>query len=50
MKNTKKITLKQKKFLQECGLNPEEFLITSAPMDCYKFYHIKTKKEVVIRR
>lgn len=50
MKNLKRLTLKQKRFLENEGLNSEEYLIIGSPMDCYKFYHIKTKREVAIRR
>lgn len=47
MKNPKKLTLKQKKFLEAEGLDPTEYLITSAPIDCYKFYHIRVKKKLL---
>lgn len=50
MKNPKNLTLKQKRFLQEQGLDPNEFMLIAAPSDCYKFFHKPTKKEVVIRR
>lgn len=50
MKNPKNLTLKQKKFLESQGLNADEFLIIAAPVDYYKFYHVLSGKEVVIRR
>lgn len=50
MKNPKNLTLKQKKFLQEQGLNPNEYKVIVAPADHYIFYHVETGKEVAIRR
>ncbi|WP_157453680.1 DUF6906 family protein [Clostridium sartagoforme] len=50
MKNPKNLTLKQKKFLESQGLNADEFLIIAAPVDYYKFFHVLSGKEVVIRR
>lgn len=50
MKNPKKLTLKQKKFLVSEGLDPNEFMLIAAPSDCYKFFHKPTKKEVIMRR
>ena len=50
MKNPKNLTLKQKKFLQEQGLNPNEYKVIVAPADHYIFYHVETGIEVTIRR
>lgn len=50
LKNPKNLTLKQKKFLESQGLNADEFLIIAAPVDYYKFYHVLSGKEVIIRR
>lgn len=50
LKNPKNLTLKQKKFLESQGLNSDEFLIIAAPADYYKFFHVLSGKEVVIRR
>lgn len=48
--NCRALREKQKRFLKEQGLNPEEFLSLGTAADYYKFYYIKTGKEVVIRR
>lgn len=48
--NFKSINQKQKKFLINYGLNPEDFLSVSIAYDHYIFYHIKSKKEVSLRR
>lgn len=48
--NCRALREKQKRFLKEQGLNPEEFLSLGTAADYYKFYHIKKEKEVVIRR
>jgi hypothetical protein len=50
MKNPKNLTLKQKRFLEEQGLNPEEYKVIASPADCYKFYHVESGQEVIIRR
>lgn len=50
IEESKNLTLKQKKFLESQGLNADEFLIIAAPVDYYKFYHVLSGKEVVIRR
>ncbi|MBS4958829.1 MAG: hypothetical protein KHZ99_17615 [Clostridium sp.] len=48
--NCRALREKQKRFLKEQGLNPEEFLSLGTAADYYKFYYIKTGQEVVIRR
>lgn len=50
LKNPKNLTLKQKKFLESQGLSADEYKIIAAPADCYKFYHIESGQEVIIRR
>lgn len=50
MENYKWPNVEQKTFLREYGLNPKEFLVVSKAYDHYTFYHIKTGKEVCIRR
>lgn len=50
LENCRELIEKQKRFLKEQGLNPEEFLSLGTAADYYKFYHIKKEKEVVIRR
>lgn len=40
----------QKRFLLQQKMNPSDFLSIYTAMDYYKFYHIKTCKEVFIRR
>lgn len=50
LENCKELKEKQKIFLEEQGLNPKEFLSLETSADHYKFYYIKTGKEVVIRR
>lgn len=50
LKNPKNLTLNQKKFLESQGLNADEYKIIAAPADCYKFYHVESGEEVIIRR
>lgn len=50
LENCKGLTEKQREFLKEQKLNPSEFLSIDTGADHYKFYHIITEKEVVIRR
>lgn len=50
LENCRELIEKQKIFLKEQGLNPEEFLSLETSAYHYKFYYIKTGKEVVIRR
>lgn len=50
LENCKELTEKQKAFLNEQKLNPTDFLSIDTGADHYKFYHILTGKEVVIRR
>ncbi|MFQ8922382.1 MAG: DUF6906 family protein [Clostridium paraputrificum] len=42
MKKLKKLTREQKKFLNEKGLNPNEFLIERASPELYVFYNKHT--------
>lgn len=41
---------KQKLFLEEVGVNPAEYRVVGATASDYKFYNIKTKKILSIRR
>lgn len=42
MKRLKNLTLKQKKFLENQGLHPEDFKLERATADDYVFYNIHT--------
>ncbi len=44
LENCRALREKQKRFLKEQGLNPEEFLSLGTAADYYKFYHIKKRK------
>lgn len=46
----RKLTQRQRRFLTEYGINPEEFLSVSTSAEGYTFYHIKKRKEVSLRR
>ena len=50
MKKPKNLTLRQKKFLEEQGLNPEDFKLERATADDYVFYNIHTGVLLEIRR
>lgn len=50
LENCRALREKQKRFLKEQGLNPEEFLSVSTSAEGYTFYHIKKRKEVSLRR
>lgn len=43
MKNLKKLTREQKKFLADNGLNSREYLLERATSENYVFYNIHTK-------
>jgi len=46
----KELNQKHIRFLKEQGLDPKEFLLLETNAYHYKFYHISTGKELVIRR
>ena len=46
----KELNQKHIRFLKEQGLDPKEFLHLETGYDYYKFYHIHTRKEIVLRR
>ncbi|MBS6503101.1 MAG: hypothetical protein KH415_16010 [Clostridium sp.] len=48
--NCRVLREKQKRFLKEQGLNPEEYKVIASLADCYKFYHVESGQEVIIRR
>lgn len=50
MKRIKNLTLKQKRFLEGQGLNPEDFKLERATADDYVFYNIHTEVLWEIRR
>ena len=50
MKKPKNLTLRHKKFLEEQGLNPEDFKLERATADDYVFYNIHTGVLWEIRR
>lgn len=50
MENYRELTEKQKRFLRDYGLDPGEFLSVITSAEDYTFYHIKSKKEVCLRR
>ena len=50
IKNCKKLNDKHIKFLKREGLDPKEFLYLETGYDYYKFYHIRTGKELTLRR
>lgn len=50
MENYRELTEKQKKFLVEYGVNPNDFLSISTSAKDYKFYHIAKGREVSLRR
>lgn len=50
MENYRYPNVKQRVFLKNYGLNPKDFLLVSKGYDHYTFYHIKTRKEVSLRR
>jgi hypothetical protein len=50
MKNGKKLTMEEKKFLTRQGLNPGNFLRTKKTAEHFEFYKIDTGKLIVIRR
>lgn len=50
MKHGRKLTRKQKAFLEEQGLNPEEFLLERQDYESYTFYYIPTGKTITMRR
>lgn len=41
---------KQKLFLVDAGIKPEDYRVVGATASDYKFYNIKTKKILSIRR
>ncbi|MCF0149681.1 MAG: hypothetical protein HUJ77_14950 [Clostridium sp.] len=50
MENYRELKESQKKFLREYGLDPKDFLSVETSYDHYTFYHIKSNKEVSLRR
>lgn len=50
MENYRELTEKQKRFLREYGVNPNDYLSFFTSYDHYTFYHIKKKEEVSLRR
>lgn len=50
VEHCKELTEKHIEFLKEEGLDPKEFLHLETSAYHYKFYHISTGKELVIRR
>ena len=50
MKNPKKLTMKQKKFLDEQGLNPNEYLLEGISPYDYTFYNVRENKLISMRR
>ena len=50
MKKLRNLTLKQKRFLEEQKLNPEEYLSERIAADHYVFYNKNTEKLMIIRR
>ena len=43
MKNLKKLSREQKKFLMEEGLDPRDFLVERSTPEAFVFYNIHTK-------
>lgn len=50
MENYRELNVKQRVFLKEYGLEPKDFLLVATAYDHYTFYHIKSRKEVSLRR
>lgn len=50
MQNPRKLTLKQKRFLFNQKMDPDNFLIERTTAESYVFYEKKTGKLVEIRR
>lgn len=50
IENCKELNEKHIHFLKKEGLDPKEFLHIETGYDYYKFYHIRTGKELTLRR
>ncbi|MCM0648678.1 hypothetical protein NBE98_09855 [Clostridium swellfunianum] len=50
MKNGKKPSMEEKKFLTKQGLDPDDYLRTKKTAEGYEFYRISTGKLITIRR
>lgn len=50
MKHGKKLTVKQKKFLKECGLNPENWLVSKNTDKEMVIVHRHTENIKVIKK
>lgn len=50
MKNGKRLTMEEKKFLNNQGFDPNDYLRTKKTAEDYVFYKISTGKLVTIRR
>jgi len=46
----KQLKFKEIEFLKKQNLNPAEYLLRKKGPDYYEFYHIRTGKELTLRR
>lgn len=50
IRRCKELSENEIKFLKKENLDPNEFLLIKKGADYYKFYHIRTEKELTLRR